>query len=243
VETNQIVVRAFTVGSWQGALRSQQTLEKKQSVCGVAEKLSNGTKQQAFLLPRLARRCTRSPLRAQHGHMAFSLPEGARETYEAQGYITIPDFLTPAECDALEAEYDKLTHPTPELCAKMDCDFGDQSQRGFGNVKPEDFNLINVNNPGYYSPQFQKNPFIERATLAAAALIGEGVSLDYTQVRRCRRRVLHASSMWPLCDLRIPIIRPPCDRRSCLRSFPSERAPSSRGTKICSTASGHSRGS
>ena len=57
----------------------------------------------------------------------------ARAQFEAEGYCVLRGVISPSECDAIEAMYDQLTHPTAELKAAMGRDFGDQSQ-GFGVV-------------------------------------------------------------------------------------------------------------
>ena len=101
-------------------------------------------------------------------------------TFARDGYCIIRNALSPEECDAIEANYNKLTHPTPEMEAKMGCDFGDQSQ-GFG-VKQADFVLINVLQPGKHLKGFDDNPFVRRCREWTRTLIGDGCAIDYAQL-------------------------------------------------------------
>ena len=101
-------------------------------------------------------------------------------TFARDGYCIIRNALSPEECDAIEANYNKLTHPTPEMEAKMGRDFGDQSQ-GFG-VKQADFVLINVLQPGKHLKGFDDNPFVRRCREWTRTLIGDGCAIDYAQL-------------------------------------------------------------
>lgn len=70
----------------------------------------------------------------------------ARAQFRLSGYCVLRGILSEAEVDAIESNFDVLTHPSAMLIAEMKRDYGDQSQ-GHG-IDPADFALINVNNPG-----------------------------------------------------------------------------------------------
>lgn len=110
----------------------------------------------------------------------YVVDESAAQQFRRDGYCVLPDFLSAEECDALEARYDTMTHPSDELRATYGRDYGDHSQ-GHG-VPPEQFVLINVNNPSRHLPAFGDNPFAQRCAAVAEKLIGDGIAQDYDQL-------------------------------------------------------------
>jgi phytanoyl-CoA hydroxylase len=118
----------------------------------------------------------------------------AAADFSRDGYAVLRGLLSPEEVDEIEAGFDSLAHPSEELRAAMGRDYGDQSQ-GHG-VDPADFALINVNNPGRYLSGFSQNRFVDQAAAAAAALLGEGATLDYEQLLEKRPNRTTAVFPW-----------------------------------------------
>jgi ectoine hydroxylase-related dioxygenase (phytanoyl-CoA dioxygenase family) len=106
----------------------------------------------------------------------------ARAAFLRDGYTVLRGFLSSEETDVIEAQYDKLTHPTAEQMAAFEKDYGDQSP-GVG-VDPKDFTLINVNNPGRYvkSHNFTDNEFVRKAEVVARTFMGDSATMDYEQL-------------------------------------------------------------
>ena len=104
----------------------------------------------------------------------------AREQFAREGYTVLRGVLSAEEVDALEAAFDAMTHPSPDLAMKMGRDYADHSQ-GY-DADPADFRLINVNAPNLYSQNFSNNAMLDKARVAAQALLGDSMVLDYMQL-------------------------------------------------------------
>jgi phytanoyl-CoA hydroxylase len=112
-------------------------------------------------------------------------------SYGREGYLVLPQVLTEAELEPLEAELERFIRGEVSGMGRDFCDMSGPYGRAF-----EDFNLVNAVLPRVYAPGLVGNVFERRATSIAQQLIGEDAVLDYDQFLAKRPRRPQAVFAW-----------------------------------------------
>ena len=101
---------------------------------------------------------------------------------QQKGYARIPNFLSSAECDEIEAVFDELTFgplTDEDLRHRLGRDYGDQSQER--DTPVPQYRIINVNSPSRYDERAAGTVFEKKCREQVLKLLGEDYDLDYSQ--------------------------------------------------------------
>jgi hypothetical protein len=112
-------------------------------------------------------------------------------SYEADGYLVLPDVVTEEELSLLEPTFQRFIEGRVAGMGRDFCDMSGPYGRAF-----EDFNLVNAVLPRVYEPALADNVFERRATSIARQLIAPDIALDYDQFLAKRPRRPQAVFSW-----------------------------------------------
>jgi len=100
------------------------------------------------------------------------------EAFHRDGYVHLPQVLTPGELAGIEAVYDRFLRREIPVPGK---DFNDMTTGEHGS-DPSGYAIVNVMVPRRYLPDWQGNVFERRAASIARQLCGDGMVIDFDQL-------------------------------------------------------------
>jgi phytanoyl-CoA hydroxylase len=110
--------------------------------------------------------------------MTYVVTADQRAAFERDGYVHLPQVMSPEEMDEIEAVYERFLLGEIPVQGK---DFNDMTTGAFGG-DPSTYAIVNVMLPRRYLPQWQGNVFERRAHSIAEQLCGEGMVIDFDQL-------------------------------------------------------------